>query len=58
MMLHKKVKEMAVDDVLELTATDPSTQRDVPKFCEFLDFKLLKQEHTENLFVFLIQKQE
>ena len=30
MLLHKHFKELALNCVLELTATDPSTTRDVP----------------------------
>ena len=35
MMLHGKVRELSKGDVLKVTATDPSTTRDIPKFCQF-----------------------
>lgn len=44
MLLHKKIREIAAGDVLEMRATDPSTQRDVPKFCTFLGHELLLSE--------------
>lgn len=44
MMLHGKVRELAGGDVLEVIATDPSTTRDIPKFCQFLGHELLLQE--------------
>ena len=44
MMLHNRVREMAAGDLLEVLATDPSTTRDIPKFCRFLGHELLHQE--------------
>ena len=43
MMLHKKVREMASGEVLRVEATDPSTARDIPQFCNMLDHTLLSQ---------------
>ena len=51
-----KVKEMAEGDVLKVIATDPSTTRDVPKFCQFLGFPLLEQKEEGDLFLYYIQK--
>lgn len=48
MLLHRKVREMAAGDVLSVTATDPSTQRDIPKFCTFLGHELLLAEVRES----------
>lgn len=56
MMLHGKVKEMAPGDVLKVIATDPSTTRDIPKFCQFLGFPLLEQCEEEDLFIYFIEK--
>ena len=36
MLLHAAIRRAGVGDVVCLTATDPSTQRDVPSFCKFL----------------------
>lgn len=44
MMLHNKVRDMKSGEVLEVMATDPSTTRDIPKFCNFLGHELLVQE--------------
>jgi|TARA_B110000116_G_scaffold254528_1_gene252114 tRNA 2-thiouridine synthesizing protein A len=43
MMLHQAVRELNSGQVLEVTATDPSTTRDIPKFCQFLGHELLLQ---------------
>lgn len=44
MMLHNAVRELSEGDILKVIATDPSTQRDIPKFCQFLGHGLLLQE--------------
>lgn len=56
MMLHKKVREMAVGDVLKVTATDPSTTRDIPKFCNFLKHELVAQSQEGDLYYYYIKK--
>ena len=57
MLLHKKIREMAAGDILEVVATDPSTQRDIPKFCTFLEHELLEQrESGEGEFFYRIRK--
>lgn len=56
MMLHGKVRDMAPGDVLEVLATDPATQRDIPKFCQFLGHELLSAEEADGKFVYLIRK--
>ncbi len=43
MMLHKKVRECQEGQVLQVLATDPSTTRDIPKFCTFLGHELVQQ---------------
>lgn len=56
MLLHSRVRGMAPGDELEMLATDPSTQRDVPKFCQFLGHTLVHQEADGDLFRYLIRK--
>ncbi|MDF2445961.1 MAG: sulfurtransferase tusA-like protein [Moraxellaceae bacterium] len=58
MMLHNKVREMAAGELLEVIATDPSTQRDIPKFCRFLGHELVQQEAgpAEGEFRYVIRK--
>lgn len=47
MMLHKRVREMQSGEELLVLATDPSTTRDIPKFCQFLGHELLHSEQPE-----------
>ena len=56
MMLHAKVAEMQVDEVVKVVATDPATQRDIPKFCQFLGHALLQSEEQEQCYVYYIRK--
>lgn len=56
MLLHGKVREMASGDVVEVVATDPSTTRDIPKFCQFLGHELLEQREADGKFIYRIRK--
>ena len=56
MLLHNRVRDMAVGESVEVVATDPSTQRDIPKFCSFLNHQLVSQEQRGDRFVYLIRK--
>ena len=42
MLLHKKMRELNPGDKVTVVATDPTTQRDFARFCEFLPHSLLK----------------
>lgn len=56
MMLHNKIRELAEGDLLKLQATDPSTTRDVPKFCMYLGHELLKEEQRDDQYFYWIRK--
>lgn len=56
MMLHNKIKDCGIGDVLKIIATDPSTQRDIPKFCEFLGHKLIADDIQNETFLYFIRK--
>lgn len=57
MMLHNKVRDMANGETLLVIATDPSTTRDIPKFCNFLGHGLLEQKEEDGKYYYLLQKQ-
>jgi tRNA 2-thiouridine synthesizing protein A len=44
MMLHGAVREASPGQHLQVLATDPSTQRDIAKFCQFLEHELVSSE--------------
>ena len=56
MMLHAAVRKVAEGEVLQMLATDPSTQRDVPKFCQFLGYELVKHAEENDEFIYWIRK--
>jgi tRNA 2-thiouridine synthesizing protein A len=56
MMLHKAVREMADGVIIKVIATDPSTTRDIPKFCHFLGHELVAQESDEKTYTYFIKK--
>ncbi|WP_190294817.1 MULTISPECIES: sulfurtransferase TusA [Marinobacter] len=58
MMLHNRMAEVPIDGILRVVATDPSTTRDVPRFCQFLNHTLVKEHHTETEFVYYIRRGE
>jgi tRNA 2-thiouridine synthesizing protein A len=60
MMLHNVIRKMAAGERVRIIATDPSTQRDIPKFCQFLGHTLI-DNYTDTaqdakLFVYIICK--
>ena len=58
MLLHKAIRESRHGDVIEVFATDPSTERDIDKFCEFLGHKLLKKEIDNDSFYYLVERRD
>ena len=56
MMLHNAVRDADSGAVIKIIATDPSTQRDIPKFCTFLDHELIAQETQDSNYIYLIRK--
>jgi tRNA 2-thiouridine synthesizing protein A len=60
MMVHQAVRRAQPAQTLEVRATDPSTTRDIPKFCMHLGHELLEQrqqhEAGQLVYVFLIRK--
>lgn len=56
MLLHNKIREMNAGDMLLLAATDPSTTRDVPKFCIYLGHELVRQYQRDGNYYYMIRK--
>lgn len=56
MMVRKTIRNMQDGDVLLVKADDPSTTRDIPSFCRFMDHQLVSAQ-VENLpYTYLIRK--
>ncbi|AWM79296.1 sulfurtransferase TusA [Gammaproteobacteria bacterium ESL0073] len=56
MLLHNKIRDLPAGRLLKVIATDPSTQRDIPKFCNFLDHQLIDQQQTDETYYYWIRK--
>jgi tRNA 2-thiouridine synthesizing protein A len=56
MLLHNKIRDIAEGQLLQVLATDPATQRDIPKFCTFLGHELLEQDEFEGNYRYLLRK--
>lgn len=56
MMVRKKVRLMADGETLLVLADDPSTTRDIPSFCRFMDHILIASETTQPPYRYLIRK--
>ncbi|NLQ16407.1 sulfurtransferase TusA [Marinomonas sp. M1K-6] len=58
MMLHVEMRKLTAKEVLKVVATDPSTTRDIPKFCQFLGHKLLDQQQEGDIYTYWIEKKD
>ena len=58
MLLHAAMRRLAPGEELVLRATDPSTERDVSSFCEFLGHLLLQFERDGDQYVYRIRKKD
>lgn len=56
MLLHNAIRTMDSGQVIEVIATDPSTTRDITKFCSFLGHSLLVQETRGESLYYQIRK--
>ena len=56
MMVRKTIRNMDEGDTLLVTADDPSTTRDIPSFCRFMDHELLQAQTEQIPYQFLIKK--
>ena len=56
MLLHNRMRVLAEGETLQVLATDPSTSRDVPKFCSFLGHQLLEQDELDGKYRYLLRK--
>ncbi|UYZ84336.1 sulfurtransferase TusA [Entomomonas sp. E2T0] len=56
MLLHNKIRDLPAGGLLKIIATDPSTQRDIPKFCNFLEHQLIAQNNDKTTYYYWIRK--
>lgn len=56
MMVRKTIRNMNNGDILLVNADDPSTTRDIPSFCRFMDHQLLGEKTDQVPYQYLIKK--
>ena len=56
MMVRLAIRKLAPDQTLLITADDPSTTRDIPNFCRFMEHQLLEKQVEHSPYQFLIKK--
>lgn len=56
MMVRMNIRKIAVGETLLVIADDPSTTRDIPSFCEFMEHELLNKSVNGSTYQYLIKK--
>lgn len=56
MMVRKTIRKMDEGETLLVIADDPSTTRDIPSFCRFMDHTLIAQDAENRPYRYLIRK--
>lgn len=56
MMVRLNIRKIAIGETLLVTADDPSTTRDIPSFCRFMDHELVAQDIDKKPYRYLIKK--
>ena len=56
MMVRKKIRTINLGECLLVIADDPSTTRDIPSFCRFMDHELIEQNIEQSPYSYLIKK--
>jgi tRNA 2-thiouridine synthesizing protein A len=56
MLLHNQIRDMEAGEMLRVIATDPSTARDIPKFCIYLGHELVEQSEQDDKYIYLVRK--
>jgi tRNA 2-thiouridine synthesizing protein A len=58
MMVRLAIRKLDKNQTLLVSADDPSTKRDIPSFCRFMEHQLLAQQVEQSPFQYLIKKRK
>ena len=58
MMLRKTIRKMQSGEIIKIIADDPSTARDIPSFCRFMDHSLLETQTSTMPYSYVIKKEK
>lgn len=56
MMVRLKIRKINSGETLLISADDPSTTRDIPSFCRFMEHELIAQSVDKKPYLYLIMK--
>jgi tRNA 2-thiouridine synthesizing protein A len=56
MMVRKHIRNMHLGETLLIECDDPSTTRDIPSFCRYMEHKLIAKQTDTLPFLYIIEK--
>ncbi len=56
MMVRLNIRKISCGETLHIVADDPSTRRDIPSFCRFMEHELIAMQIEKSPFHYLIKK--
>ncbi|PCH97384.1 MAG: sulfurtransferase TusA [Gammaproteobacteria bacterium] len=56
MMVRLNIRKMAIGETILIKCDDPSTTRDIPSFCRFMEHELIAQQTDEKPYLYVIKK--
>jgi len=56
MMVRLTIRKIAIGETLLIICDDPSTARDIPSFCRFMEHELIAKQIDEKPFLYVIKK--
>ncbi len=56
MMVRLNIRKIASGETLLVKCDDPSTTRDIPSFCQFMEHELVTKQTDERPYLYLIKK--
>ncbi|TYK65807.1 sulfurtransferase TusA [Colwellia echini] len=56
MMVRMNIRKIASGETLLITCDDPSTARDIPSFCRFMEHELVAQQTETMPYMYVIKK--
>lgn len=56
MMVRLKIRKISSGETLLIRCDDPSTTRDIPSFCHFMEHELIAKQVTEKPYLYVIKK--
>ena len=56
MMVRLNIRNIASGETLLITCDDPSTTRDIPSFCQFMEHELIAKQTDTKPYLYVIKK--